>query len=170
LALVKDAFFSNSKNTPLRFRTTVLILFLFAITHTVKAQHYPHFTMWSRVQLSKEPSDTWRFAGTLLWRRQNNHQINLKNPLTNHLLIGGQGLITYRNPKNTVWVHIAQLTYMVTNQLLGKDEDFNAPVGKEFRYAGGVELNALCRSFVFIKRIFSNPLDEFVVAGLYGIK
>lgn len=116
-------------------------LFLFATIHSVKAQHYPHFTMWSRVQVAKEPSDAWKFTGTFLWRRQNSYQINPKNPLTNHLMIGGQGLITYRNPKNTVWVHIAQLTYMVTNQLLGKTEDFNAPVGKEFRYAGGVEFN-----------------------------
>ncbi len=104
-------------------------------------EHYPHLTLWSRVQIAKEPNPRWNLVGTFLWRRQNNHYANPHNPIFNPLLIGAQTLITHRNTKNTVWVHIAQISYMVSHQLLGKPDDYKAPIGKEIRYAGGVEFN-----------------------------
>lgn len=103
--------------------------------------HYPHFTLWSRIQLAKEPTPNWKFSGTLLWRRQNNYSVSPHNPLANPLMVGGQALVTYRNTPNTFWIHLAQISYMKTNQLLGKTEDFNAPAGQEIRYAGGIEFN-----------------------------
>ena len=104
-------------------------------------EHYPHLTLWSRVQIVKEPNPRWNLVGTFFWRRQNNYHENRNNPVINPLMIGGQTLITHRNTKNTVWVHIAQISYMVSHQLLGKPDDYKAPIGKEIRYAGGVEFN-----------------------------
>lgn len=69
-------------------------------------------------------------------------------------MIGGQALITHRNTQNTVWIHIAQASYMVSSQLLKIADDYNAPIGKEIRYAGGVELNQeVNERFTFRQRI-----------------
>lgn len=76
-------------------------------------------------------------------------------------MIGGQALVTHRNTQNTVWIHIAQISYMVSNQLLGKPEDFNAPVGREIRYAGGVELNQEVNEKLTFRQRFMQELRFF---------
>lgn len=123
--------------------------------------HYPHLTLWSRIQVAKEPNLHWNLVGTFLWRRQNNYLENRYNPLVSPLLIGAQGLITHRNTTNTVWVHIAQLTYMMSHQLLGKPDDFNAPIGKEFRYAGGIEFNQEVNEKLTFRQRFMQELRFF---------
>lgn len=107
----------------------------------VKAQHYSHFTVWTRAQAVLPLSSHWNVATTLHWRRQNNYHYRIGNPLYSPLATAGQLLFTHRNTANTVWIHAAQLSYYHSNQLLGKDLDFSALPRKEIRYAGGVELN-----------------------------
>lgn len=124
-------------------------------------QHYPHLTLWSRVQVAKEPNPNWNIVGTFMWRRQNNYQENPHNPTASPLMVGGQALVTHRNTQNTVWVHIAQMSYMVSNQLLGKEEDFKAPIGKEFRYAGGVEFNQEVNEKLTFRQRFMQELRFF---------
>lgn len=141
-----------------------LLLFsavLWPLCSQAQQEHYPHLTLWSRVQIAKEPNPNWNFVGTLFWRRQNNYNENRYNPLNNPLMIGGQTLITYRNTQNTVWVHIAQLSYMVSNQLLGKAADFNVPIGKEIRYAGGVEFNQEVNEKLTFRQRFLQELRFF---------
>ncbi|MCP1383119.1 DUF2490 domain-containing protein [Runella salmonicolor] len=149
-------------------------LFLFAVgvwpfISEAQKQHYPHLTLWSRVQVAKEPNPNWNLVGTLMWRRQNNYQENPHNPTASPLTVGGQALITHRNTQNTVWVHIAQMSYMVSNQLLGKEEDFNAPIGKEFRYAGGVEFNQEVNEKLTFRQRFMQELRFFKANNFHPV-
>jgi len=116
------------------------ILFLSSLV-TVKAQHYSHFTLWSRVQVVLPLSTHWNMATTFHWRRQNNYHLRAENPLNSPLATAGQLLFTHRNTANTVWIHAAQLSYYHSNQLLGKETDFNAVPRQEIRYGGGIEFN-----------------------------
>lgn len=149
-------------------------LFLFAVgvwpfISEAQKQYYPHLTFWSRVQVAKEPNPNWNLVGTLMWRRQNNYQENPHNPTASPLTVGGQALITHRNTQNTVWVHIAQMSYMVSNQLLGKEEDFNAPIGKEFRYAGGVEFNQEVNEKLTFRQRFMQELRFFKANNFHPV-
>ena len=139
----------------------LLVIGVWPFISEAQKQHYPHLTLWSRVQVAKEPNPNWNIVGTLMWRRQNNFQENPHNPTVSPLMMGGQALVTHRNTQNTVWVHIAQMSYMVSNQLLGKEEDFNAPIGKEFRYAGGVEFNQEVNEKLTFRQRFMQELRFF---------
>jgi Protein of unknown function (DUF2490) len=142
-------------------RFLLLLAGLWPLLLQAQKQHYPHFTLWSRVQVAKEPNPHWNLAGTFMWRRQNNYHKNPHNPTASPLTIGGQTLISYRNTKNTLWVHIAQISFMVSNQLLGKADDFNAPLGKEIRYAGGVEFNQEVNEKLTFRQRFMQELRFF---------
>jgi hypothetical protein len=50
---------------------------------------------------------------------------------------------------------------MVSNQLLGKPDDYNAPIGKEIRYAGGVEFNQEVNEKLTLRQRFLQELRFF---------
>ncbi|MEZ4900337.1 MAG: DUF2490 domain-containing protein [Spirosomataceae bacterium] len=125
-----------------RTKYYLLVLGLFFCSPTaLVAQHYTHFTVWSRAQVVIPFSTHWNLATTFHWRRQNNYHLHADNPLGSPLATAGQLLLTHRNTANTFWIHAGQLSYYYSNQLLGKELDFNALPRKEIRYAGGIELN-----------------------------
>ncbi len=103
------------------------------------AQHYKHFSLWTRVQGIVNLDKNWISTNTILWRRQNNFHENSYNPTVSPLLLGVQTQFSRFNQKRNFILHAAQITLMYSDQLLGKEADFNVPQNREWRWAGGVE-------------------------------
>ena len=57
-----------------------ILLFNILSVNLCKAQHYEHFTFWSRVALQKKLNDHWTVGGELHWRRQSDFQSTSISP------------------------------------------------------------------------------------------
>ncbi len=112
-------------------------LILLLITSEIRSQHYPHITLWTRVQYVKNLDKNWVSASTVLWRRQNGFQDY--NVLSRPLLTGFQTQFSRLNKSGDMLFHVAQITLMYSDQLLGKETDYAVPQNREWRWASGVE-------------------------------
>ncbi len=92
------------------------------------------------------------------WRRQSNYHNNQYNFLDSPLLYGGQLQVSRWNAKQSLVFHLAQVTCFWSNQLLGKDADFDVPLNREWRFAFGPEwVQRPNKKWIFRERL----LQEF---------
>lgn len=121
---------------PRNLLTTTLLL----VAVSARAQHYPHVTLWTRLGLVKRWSPRWETALDLNYRRQSDPHVSALVPVSAPLLTGTRLWVNYR-PSERLVLQVNPLTYFASNQLLGREEDYQVGQNREWRLAVGAEFS-----------------------------
>lgn len=106
------------------------------VNRSIAQDQYRHFTLWSRLVVSKPINQRWSASAEMLYRQQNDYHGSRGNLLARPLLRAGRVLVSYRRGN---WTFTANPNFFYSYQLLGKEDDYEVPPGGEWRLAGFVE-------------------------------
>ena len=141
--------------------TTLFCTFLFI--NFCEAQHYEHFTYWSRVALQKKLNDHWTVGGEFHWRRQSDFTSSNINPFSLPLVEAVKVLAVYRDKE----VALSFEPFFFNNHPLNaKEADLKRPNRLEIRPIFYAEwIKPLSKKLIFRSRlgyeyrIFKRPDD-----------
>ncbi|MBP6385012.1 MAG: DUF2490 domain-containing protein [Pseudarcicella sp.] len=139
----------------------------FIFLNKAKAQHYNHFTFWSRVIVQKEISKKFQIQGEYHYRTQNDYHDATPNIFSESYFSGARLMFTYKH--NTMSYSFAPF-YISSNILAAKPADDLAQTRKEFRPTFFVEKKIAIKKASFniragyeYRMIFKN--DDFTPSG-----
>lgn len=101
-----------------------------------RAQRYPHYTIWSRVQVQKRLSNRVDLLGEYHFRQQNDLHDQIQTPLDRPLVRAFRLVGSYRAG---AWTFQFNPSFFRSHQLIGKEDDFATPPNPEWRLAAYVE-------------------------------
>lgn len=115
----------------------IFLAFFLLLAHMSPAQHYCHWTLWTRLQVNHAFSEKWDVQAEYHYRRQDNFSVENRD-FTNNKNLDALRLYAYYRNKNFVF-GISPLMYIHSHQLLGKPSDFDVPPNREVRLATFLE-------------------------------
>lgn len=108
--------------------TTLIILTL--LLNICQAQHYQHFSSWSRILVQKKISQHWELSADIHWRTQNSFDRSDFNPFARELMEGYRITTTYRQ-KEFAFSFAPFLTH--SYPLYANAKDLTRPIRVEIR-------------------------------------
>ena len=129
----------------------VILLFTILSVNLCKAQHYEHFTFWSRVALQKKLNDHWTVGGELHWRRQSDFQSTSISPFALKMTEGFKILAIYKTKEFALSF---EPFYLNSHPLNAKESDLKRLDRLEIRPTLYAEwLKPLSKKFTFRSRL-----------------
>lgn len=108
----------------------ITFIIFILIINVSDAQHYNHFTSWSRFAIQKKINDHWEVMADVHWRRQSDFNLSNANPFALKLMEGYRITTVYRI-KEFALSFAPFLTY--TSPLYSKNGDLSRPDRLEIR-------------------------------------
>jgi hypothetical protein len=108
----------------------ITFIIFILIINVSDAQHYNHFTSWSRFAIQKKINDHWEVMADVHWRRQSDFSSSNANPFALKLMEGYRITTIYRI-KDFALSFAPFLTY--TSPLFSKHSDLSRPDRLEIR-------------------------------------
>ena len=128
-----------------------ILLFTILFVNLCKAQHYEHFTFWSRVALQKKLNDHWTVGGELHWRRQSDFQSTSISPFALKMTEGFKILAIYKTKEFALSF---EPFYLNSHPLNAKESDLKRLDRLEIRPTLYAEwLKPLSKKFTFRSRL-----------------
>lgn len=120
------------------FKYIIILSIGFVNTSLAQITSYRHYTLWSRVSVSKTWAEHWEFSAEYQHRRQNYHKDDI-NLLQSHLLHSFRARVRYA-VNEQLTISVLPFTFFYASPLLGNEKDYQRKPDKEIRFAMQAEL------------------------------